>query len=355
MVLKVKIASFNDDPKIRELLRNNPIDGEIQLSYQREPNFFSSLDISGKFNQTVLVEENNDLVGFGTRSIRPVFINGEIKDIGYLSNLRVDKKFRGGGFIKHGYQKIKEFHSDNKVKFYFTTIIDDNNIAKKILTKKRDYLPHYFDFGRLDVYNINIKKIKEPLGIKIIRGNTQILDKIIEFIYSEGKKKQFFPYYTKKDFNSYYLREFNIKDFYIAIKDDNIIGVVGTWDQSRFKQIIINGYKGKMKYISKFNDLFHLNIPKVSENIRLLYANLITIKNNDPNIFRSLITKICLDNIKFQYLSIGLHENDQLGNAFKKMKYIKYSSRLYIVCWDEEIDYFKKIDKRTPYIEISTL
>lgn len=359
-MIKIRLAKKEDDKRIIEILRNNPIEGKISLSYCREPSYFKSLVVEGKEHQTIVGEINNKIIGFGTKSIRTVFINGKPKDIGYLNGLRLEKEFRGKGLLKNGYLYFKELHKkENKVKLYYSTIIEDNWLAKKILESKKDYLPTYKNIGKINVYAVRLLEKKDiDSNVKIIKGNDQIISKIFDFINSEGSKKQFFPYY--ENINDLY----NVKpeDFYVAFKDKEIVGVVLKWNQSDIKQTIVTGYNG-LTNITK--EIYNLNakrknyplLPSIGKPFNHFYLSLITIKEDNINVFKQLLNKVYNDNVHtdFSYFIFGLSDKDKLTEALLEYKYVLYPSSLYCVYWEDGKGEYEKLDNRIPYVEVATL
>ena len=71
------VAAPGDDAEIRRLLRDNPMEGQISISLEREPNYFSDADLPGETRQTIIARESDRLVCAGVlRHSRQRFING---------------------------------------------------------------------------------------------------------------------------------------------------------------------------------------------------------------------------------------------------------------------------------------
>lgn len=364
----IELARKSDESNLRNILEDNPIEGDISLSFQRNPNFFHAIGVQGKFNQIVIARKTDtkEIIGFGTRSIKPVYLNGKVCDIGYLSGLRLNEKYRRGTLVARGYRYFKDLHKDGRTPIYITTIIESNLDAKRILTSKKAGLPAYNDFGLYYLIAINLLAKKRKIGndINIINGSKENLEKIMEFINKEGPRKQFFPYYSKKDFISGdgSLRDLNIEDFYIAVKKNKIVGVMAKWDQTNFKQSKVINYKGKMKFAKPFYNFgarifgYHA-LPNPGDQLRFFYTVLLAIESDDPEVFRSLLNKMHNDSIgtDYSYFLVGLHSKDPLLKVIGDYHHIKYTSHLYIVCWQDGETSYKNLDGRIPYLEIGTL
>src|SRR3989338_6680902 len=198
---RIELADKEDDADLRRILRENPMGGSISLTLRKEPSFFDDLSVEGNFNQIIVVREIEDkrVVGFGVRSLKPVFINGEKREIGYLGCLRLDKKFRGATLVPRGYKLFSELHKDGRTPFYLTTIVDDNQYAKQILASNRMGIQKYNDFGAYHTYAIPIpgRKHLNQKG-NVVQANGCHIEDIVKFINQEGRKKQFYPAYTAK-------------------------------------------------------------------------------------------------------------------------------------------------------------
>ncbi|MEK6828146.1 MAG: hypothetical protein AABX78_02245 [Nanoarchaeota archaeon] len=365
--INVELAKKSDDRILNKILRQNEMKGKISIAFQRNPSYFSALKIEGKQNQVIVGRnEKDEIIGFGTRSIKPIYINGRVKNVGYLSNLRIVKGYKEKGYLSEGYNYLKKLHQDKKVDIYYSTILEGNRVAIKILTSKKSYLPNYHDIGRYCTIAINLftKQKKYNNKLKIIKGSTQNLMEIVNFINKNGSKKQFYPFYTLSDFTSKNsnLIGFDIKDFYVALKDEKIVGVIGKWDQRQFRQIIITGYKGAMLVIKSFYNLIARfmgvsPLPKPNTQLRFLYVSFIAIEKDYLEIFKELLYTLYNDSVGkgYSHILIGLHSNDSLLKVVDEFNHIKFNSRLYIVCWQDGEKFFNELDNRIPYIELSTL
>src|SRR5689334_2856528 len=130
--LGFELASERDDPGLRRLLRENPLPGSISLSFEREPNYFNAAEIEGPFHQTIVAREvdSGEVIACGNRAIRPLFLNGEVRDIGYMGQLRVRSDYGRGLYLARGltggFRKYHELHADGRVPFYLMSVIEDN-------------------------------------------------------------------------------------------------------------------------------------------------------------------------------------------------------------------------------------
>ena len=111
-----ELATTADDPALRQLMATNPIPGQISLTYEREPDYFMGCGTMGRFCQVIVVrhQPTGQIVGLCCRASRLLFINGQIEDVGYLSQLRVAEAFQGRWLVSQGFHYLRQLHGDGE-------------------------------------------------------------------------------------------------------------------------------------------------------------------------------------------------------------------------------------------------
>jgi hypothetical protein len=362
------LATQSDDPDIRRLLAANPIPGQITLAYEREPDYFLGCGPMGHFCQVVVGRHraNDELVGLACRATRPMFVNGQIEEVGYLSQLRIAQDYQGMWLVQTGYRYLGQLHADGRVAGYLTTIIEGNTQAIGILVEKaRKSLPSYREIQRLCTLALILRRPK-PLPAspyELSRGSKRELGAIVEFLRTSGPAKQFYPLYTEADFeNSSITLGFQLEDFILAWHKGRLAGVIGLWDQSAYKQTVVKSYHGRL---SRLRPLYNAGLRLIGARpltapgcqIRFAYASFICTAENDPEIFKLLLQ--ALYNLAatrgYAYLMVGLAHNDPLLAVARRYLHLLYASRLYTVCWPDGAAWHEGLDRRIPYVEIATL
>lgn len=362
-----QLATEKDDVALREIIRSQPMEGSIRIMFQKEPNFFAAERV-GALDLQVLAcreKETNRLVGLGSRSVRRVFINGKPEHIGYLSSLRAIPEVRGGTLLPRAYKALRELHADGKVPFYFTTIFDENEIAKKLLTSGRAGLPVYRDVGGLNTYIATLNSCgKKSIDFDgtIVRGSPKMVPDIVEFLNTHNARFQFAPSFEISDFESGLFPEFIPENFYVARIGKSIVGVAGAWDQSRMKQTTVGGYSKTLQCLRPFYNMYAAisskpQLPPIGGSIRSFYVSFVAIDPPNPEILRMLLRHMYYDwNItEYPYFTIGFNEKDPLSVALSDFRNRVIKSRIYVVYWEDGRDKVKELDNRLPNLEIATL
>ena len=93
----IDCAQPDDEPAIRLLLRQHPMEGKVRLSFEREPDVSIAAGIEGYSQQTFLLRKDGQgqILGMGSRSVRRVWLNGNQVNVGYLNQLRRDASMCG--------------------------------------------------------------------------------------------------------------------------------------------------------------------------------------------------------------------------------------------------------------------
>src|SRR5713101_3000649 len=121
---RFELATTADDADLRRILAETPMPGRITVSFRRDPSYFDAAQVDGRFRQVVAArdDEENRLVGFGSRSVSERYVNGRPETIGYLSSLRLLPAYRNRGLVARGYAFFRKLHADGRARMYLTTI-----------------------------------------------------------------------------------------------------------------------------------------------------------------------------------------------------------------------------------------
>ena len=246
-------ATTKDDADLRKRMRQDIIKGDISISFRREPSFFHGCTVQGDTAQIFkCVDNKKDIIGLGSRFLLNTYINGKSARTGYLSDLRLQSKYRGSRIIFQAYNFLKRCHVVEPVALYYSMILEGNNTALRVLTKSRCNLPCYRDIGRFltpAIYLDLPKKSVNLPGVSCRRAKETDIHDICQFININAPYKQFTPDISKNDFYTERLRDLKVTDFYIATEDNIIVGVIAAWDQTKFRQTYIEKYNMKLRLL----------------------------------------------------------------------------------------------------------
>lgn len=356
-----------DDAQIRALIKNISMPGRVSLTMDVDPSFFNAVEIEGYERHTIVVELSRRIVALGVVSKRTVFINGSPADIGYLSNLRVEKSARGRKIVTEFNRFVNQWlKKEYGVLFYLCAILKGNLKARQALNGGRIDGAEITEIGEL--YNAAIPLLKRqrpkpPAGIQVMRGGEIGAGAITQFLNREGSQKQFFPVYTAEDIeaNGGILRGLRPDDFHIAVKGDRILGVIARWNQLPFRRMMVTGYSGYMRVLQPLLNAVAKRfclapVPDPGGSFRNIYAACMALEDNRADVFDFLLDTILHSeyNTGKTFLSVSLMRGDPLLPVVKKHLHFPISTCIYAMAINNYQN-VKRLDGRTPYIEAAGL
>jgi hypothetical protein len=367
--LSFELAAPDDDADLRRLLRENPIAGSISLSFEREPCYFDAAVVEGPFHQTIVARESDSghVIAFGNRSVRPLFVNGQVQDIGYMSQLRVNPKYGKGLYLARGlaggFQKYHELHQDGRAPFYLMSVIEDNLAARRLLTSGLPEYPHAREYVRMFTYAIyplrRKRELPLPASMRIVRGAEEHATAIVDCINRNNARKQFAPHWTC---DSLFFSNLSPADFFLAFDGDHLVGCLACWDQGSFKQTVVRGYSGPLKRWRKLLNAFSRfgvapYLPEPNTPLRYSHASHIAVDDDDQVVFEALLRAIYNYNHeqKYDYFMLGLAESHPFRTTVETYHPLTYNSQIYLVDWNDAGELLENIDQRIPGLEIAVL
>lgn len=364
---RIELATPADDADLRRILAETPMPGHISVSFRRAPSYFAAAEVDGHFRQVVAGRDldTGRLIGFGSRSIRRLYVNGQPADVGYLSALRLLPEHRNLGLIARGYAHFRKLHADGRAPIYLTTIAEGNDRALELLTSGRAGLPRYHPAGRF--HTLALRALK-PTALPVLVRQTRPDDvpAIVEFLREHGPARQFFPCFEAGDFFSAHglLRGLRPEHLLLAWYDGQLVGTLGVWDQSEFRQVVVHGYAGRLRWVRPlYNSWAWLRgqprLPGIGSELGNRFAALPVVRDanaqlglNAPVVLAALLEAVPRGP---GHLLFGLHERDPLLGLVRRFAVAEYVTRLFVVCWEDGEALRSQLDGRVPYLEAGSL
>jgi len=364
----VDLATATDDPEIRRLLRDNPMDGAIRVSLEREPNAFLAAAVEGEPHATVVAREpvTGRIVGMGTRAVWNAFINGEPRRLGYLSQLRVDKDFRGRRrIIAAGYAALRDLRGPNEAPFDITSIIADNETARRLLSVGIPGLPTYRELsGFVTLVLPGVRPSRRPRAIPIEPGTPGRIPEIAACLERNRRRHQAAPFFTAAELQSpERSRGLAPEDFRLAIRDGRVVGCLALWDQSGFKQAVVRGYAPRMArwrpWINRLSRVLATpRLPEPGEPLPHAWLSHVAVDDDDPATFQALVESAHAEACarRYAYVMTGFAAGHPwLPWLERRFRPRRYESVLYTVDWGDAAAAVAALDGRRPHVEAALL
>ena len=348
--LTFDLAGPDDNEALQALLRDTPMDGAIEVAFLREGDFFPAADMQGPFVQVLAARSGERLVGLATRAVRPAFVDGEVRELGYLGDLRLHPDFRGTLAVARGYRYLRDLHADGRTDLYTTVIVADNRTALSTIAANRADLPRYTDLGRVLTPVMYLRRKKPLFETDVVRGSRELLPAIVDKL--NENRLQFAPVYREDDFVTGRFPGFRVEDFYLLRRGGRLAGVMGTWDQSSFRQTVVTAYHG---WLGRLRPLVNLlrRPPLPDPGTRLAFFYLAFIASDDVEAYRSLVRFVYNHHVGsgYTHFTTALHEDDPRRRVFDAYRATPFAGRLHTVTFGAT----PRLDGRLPWVEAALL
>lgn len=368
-LLRFDVARGEDDPHLRRLLRDNPLEGGIRLSLECEPDYFLAAGVQGDLHQAIVAREagSGRVLGMGGRSVLDAYVNGRRTCLGYLGQLRLDRSCRGRtGMLKEGYRLLRALHGDGAAPYYVTTITEDNRPARRLLEAGLDGLPVYRPLETFVTLALprSRRRRRTPHGPAVDRGGARDLGRIAACVGRNGPRRQFAPVWTPEALASERrARDLRPEDFQIVRRGDEVAGCLAVWDQRRFKQSVVRGYGRRLRLARPFLNLLAPwlrtpRLPAPGEALKSAFVSHLAVDGDDPATLVALLDRALEDAATrdLDYLLVGLACRNPLLEAVRRaFPHREYVSIVYLAFWEDGAGAAAEVDGRIPHLEVALL
>ncbi len=343
--------------------------GPVSVSLRCEPSYFQATCERGS-RQTLVVSDqiNQRIVGMGVRSIRTLYVDGQPTDVGYLSGLRILPQHQRGTLLARGYREMRRLHEDHAADYYLTTVVDGNQPALDLLTAGRRCLPTYDLLGQYHTFVMPLRQRRS----RRVTGDDQIrsmreneLSKVVEFLRREGRARLFFPCYDETDFaKTSTFGGLSNHDILTAWRGNELVGLLGVWNQRSFKQYVVEGYRPMLHLArSAFNGLARClhwpTFPAIGKPVPTTVAAFPLVKDDDPRILQSLLnsadTLVRNRDPDSRSILIGAFQRDPLLELVSRRSLYRFVSSVFLVYWDKGVVHPDRFRDRNLYLELGCL
>ena len=364
---EIDFAVPEDDAAIRSLLRREAMPGRISVTFEREPDFWLGCRVTGEDCRVLVAREagSRDVVGLACRSTREAFINGAVRRIGYLGQLRVDSRFRGQWLVSRGFVKLKQLDDVDPLPAYLVSIVDDNREATGVLVRRRRRgFPAFHAVADFRTLAILVNRAKPELrgDIAISSAHRNELPDVVRFLNLYGAERQFSTYWTEAALIGVSSLGLNTGDLRIARRGNQIVGIAGLWDQSSYKQTIVRAYSRWLKFMTPLYNksapfLGRRKLPRPGEQVKSAYASPFCIANNDLSVCRAVLRDLLnlARSRGLHTLLIGFDSKDPLLKAARECSHVAYPSRIFLAEWPNGEAIHEQLDRRPSCVDIATL
>lgn len=358
-------ATHQDEPEIRALVGGLAMPGTVSVRFEREPDYFLGTTVHGDPCDVLIARHtaSDELAAVMVRAERRVFLNGVAARIIYIGQIRIAPRYQGRWLMQRAALEVGKLRDDSAPSL--GVIASDNPIALGTIAGRR--APGAAQVSRV----AQLHSLAFLLHHRLNRGGSQLpvawggqanLEEIVDFLAAMGPRRQFFPVIERDrltDGRTY--RGLRLEDLCVIRRDGEIAGVLGSWDQSRYKQEMVAAYSPRLRRLRPGYDLLARllggdRLPRVGQPVRTTFGCLHCQSDDDPDVLEALLHG-ARDRARRQgaaFLMVGFDARDPQLQTLGRPLAVTYRSDVFLGSFagDEPA---AALDGRPAYIEIGTL
>lgn len=326
-----RLATANDNAACLDLFGAVPMRGELVLSTQRGPDFFSLYEMQKARAFTwVGDDERGGLMGMATALVRDGWLDGAPTRVGYLGDLRV-RFDRGRAFGRFFGETFNALCAETKCDTFITSILSSNGAALNALTRrkgKRTNQPHYAKLHDIDAVSVQLTRARTPSRDVTVRTATSTdLPQLVDALSLAHRARPFGYRYDDGEFQHRLARwpGFSLDETLLAVNArGDLLGCCTVWDPSPVKRYRVDAYNGQMKWVKRgFNLAAALarwpKLPQPGQEFRYAYLTNVWVRDESPATFRALVEHAYarLQPRGFHFFTFELGVSDVLNEALR--------------------------------------
>lgn len=366
MKLEVSRARPDDNADILSLLSSNPQPGAISLSFERSPDYFHGAAISAEDPDVFLLRtpaaKKGATLGIFNIGTRRLFINGELKPVRYLHDLRLDPQVRGTRALGMAFQTTRELMEEDEL--FQAVVLEDNHSFLATMMRPRRMMPDLTARGSIEtslIYGRASRKF-QAASVEVRPATPEDIPAMQALLDREGPRRQFFHYHDLNELTSPspWYRALSVSDYYLIFEEGELAGLAGTWDQKPFKQTRVAGYSrpvqlGRPLYNVWAKVTRGMPLPRVGGCLSYLTLHTVVIRDHDTALLRMLINALLQGPARrYDALACGFFTADPLSHGPRAFPRRTLLSHHFIGTWSR--DHRPWIDpRRVPHADIARL
>lgn len=342
-----------DEADLKRFFASVTMDADLQLAVHREPALLAMYDIQSGAHETWIARVDDELVGMGTLLARDGYIDGRLRRVGYLGDLRLAPSIRGRSVLSTIYGTIlDDFARRHQVDAFLTAVIASNDRAVRALTGQgaRDAgIPEYHLLRRFDIratHLLHPRRMPSVDGLHVRRAADGDVPAIAALLDRVARLQ---PFGIPMDESELRRRlatweGLAIGDFHVVEDrrgdcDGDLAGCLATWDVSAYKQTFVLAYRGPMRRVRRGYDaaatlLRARRLPRPGGTLRYAYATHHAVRDDDVDVQRLLLAsayRALRREGESVFLSSFLPKDDPLRGAWRGYVNTDLAAHLYVV------------------------
>ena len=343
-----RIATKADDVTLRGILRSTPMSSWVTLSSEHEPDYFESSRLFGQ--RETLIAERDDAdstpVGMCSWTDMELYIDGQPSRTGYLGELRLLPQFRKRpGIVRNGFRALRALAPDDL--HWFTSIAVDNTVARRLLEANLRGMPVYRPQGEMVTLALPASNKVEHIFMQ--PAVAADMPELVDFYNQQAQQFQYAPVLTETWLgNLDGSNDLQLKDFHLLHQNGRLRACFALWDQRRFKQTVVRGYRFPLAQLRWGYNLYarlgrRLALPPVGQAIDYLFVAFLAVAPDldEAEVHQVIDSALALtQQRRINYAMLGLASDNPLLKKLAGYRVQTYHTCIEAVTWPDlmEVD-----------------
>lgn len=339
---QLRLATPADNARLCDIFRAIEMNAELQLSEERDPDFFALHSMHLGTPYTVVLEdtthgpEGNVIVGCCSVIVREGWINGEVKRIGYACDLRVLPDWRKARVFPLAVKVFSRYLEEREgVEVIFCAMLRGNVRAKgaRLLAKGKLLTPYRMVSVQF------VGKGSKPKH-QVQRATQADIPELQAFLAAQSQRRTLGFVYQADTLEKRLATwpELGVEDFFfIRNVNGEIIACAAPYDNEvHTRRSRVKGYSGRMVPLRKLYNAEaflrgFLPLPKEGECFHYASLTHFEVKDENPEIGHSLLRGIyqALRGKPLHFFSAFVPEGHALHEAFRGFRTREIEMDLY--------------------------
>ncbi len=327
---QLRLATPADNARLCEIFRSIEMNAELQLSEERDPDFFALHRMHQGIPYTVVLEDTSkgpeglEIVGCCSVIVREGWLDGQVRRIGYACDLRVLPTWRKARVFPLAVRVFSRYLEQREgVEVIFCAMLRDNVRAQgaRLLAKGKLLTPY-------NMVSVQFVGKGDKPKHKVERATLADIPALQAFL-SEQSKRRVMGFVYQQDTIERRLAEWpglKIDDFYfIRNAQGEVVACTAPYDNEQdTRRSRVKGYSGRMVPLRKLYNAEaflrnFLPLPKEGECFHYKSLTHFEVKDEDPALCQSLLRGVYqgLRGEPLHFFSAFIPEGLALEQAFR--------------------------------------
>lgn len=346
---ELRLATPADNEKLLRLFGQVPMEGQLVMSTQRDPDFFALYRLQGGEAECWVSDgPDGELTGMGSILVRDGWLDGRPTRVGYLGDLRA--KFaaqRMRGLVRFYGDTFEAARVRHGCDVFLTAVLASNAAAIQALVKRkkrREGQPYYHllrPFSLMNIPYLGRRRRRADPRLRVAHATEEEVAELTAFLAADHQRRPFGYRFDQGELQhrlsawpDYSLRRtYGVRD-----PDGALLACATAWSPSRVKRYRVEAYRGAMAWQKRLiNGYARLvggtPLPAPGNALRTLYLTNLSLASERPEVLRALLEYIYEDTRADGYhvLSLPIYEGDGLAEAVAGFRAQAVDFHLYAV------------------------